>query len=525
MDRIINKCALDVTKKLVLAMVFVLAFILMTGSGAMVAYATSTVPAEGDLTIEAKQVDSGITISWTAETGAVYQIECSMENANAFNIQKTVENVSGKQEYTDTNVELGVTYYYKVKKLINGEVEKESNIVNVKYVLLPPENISNANKQGNPKIKWDKVNGAKKYRIYRRVNAKNYNKSKGFKKLAETKKLSYTDKTVKAGNLYEYYIVAMDGDGENISEPSETIYKYYDAENFEVQYTYTKTKKIKLSWDKVSAAKKYIIYKKNSSGKYKKLAETTKAYYVDGKVKKGNTYKYKVAYVYNLPTGKTYTKKSSVYTIYASNIDPNKKMVALTFDDGPGRYTQEIVDCLEKNDARATFYVLGCNVDSYKSAVKNAHKIGCEIGNHSYDHTILTTISADAVAKQMSDTDAKIKNVIGSGAKTMRAPGGGVSKTVQGAVGKPIILWSIDTLDWKTRNTEKTVSAVMNNVKDGDIVLMHDIHEPTKRAALRIIPALKKKGYQLVTVSELAKYRGHTLSNGTIYHSLRKKGK
>ena len=200
-------------------------------------------------------------------------------------------------------------------------------------------------------------------------------------------------------------------------------------------------------------------------------------------------------------------------------------MVALTFDDGPGKYTQEIVNCLEENDARATFFVLGCNVNNYKNAVKNADKIGCEIANHSYDHTILTRLSAQQVKKQMKDTDEKIKKITGSSTTLMRCPGGGVNKTVQNAVGKPVILWSIDTLDWKTRNTDKTISAVMNHVKDGDIVLMHDIHEPTKRAALYLIPQLKKEGYQLVTVSELAKYRGYKLKKGNIYYSLRKKKK
>ena len=136
---------------------------------------------------------------------------------------------------------------------------------------------------------------------------------------------------------------------------------------------------------------------------------------------------------------------------------------------------------------------------------------------------MLYNLSADGVAKEMADTDAKIKKVTGATTATMRCPGGGVNSTVQNSVGKPIILWSIDTLDWKTRNTDKTISAVMNNVKDGDIVLMHDIHEPTKRAALYIIPELKKKGYQLVTVSELAEYRGYKLKSGSIYHNLRKK--
>ena len=86
-----------------------------------------------------------------------------------------------------------------------------------------------------------------------------------------------------------------------------------------------------------------------------------------------------------------------------------------------------------------------------------------------------------------------------------------------------MILWSIDTLDWKTRDTKKTIDAVMKNVKDGDIVLMHDIHEPTKDAALQIIPKLKKQGYQLVTVSELAKYRGYNLEKGVSYRTMYKK--
>ena len=255
------------------------------------------------------------------------------------------------------------------------------------------------------------------------------------------------------------------------------------------------------------------------------LQKTDDTEFVDSSIKKGKTNKYKVSYVFDKPDGKKFEKLSGVVSVYGNVIDPNKKMVALTFDDGPGRYTQEIVDCLKENDARATFFVLGCNIDSYKSAVKNANKIGCEIANHSYSHAMLYKLSASQIKSEISNTDAKIKKITGSKAAVCRTPGGGISSTVKSSVGKPIILWSIDTLDWKTRNTEKTISAVMNNVKDGDIVLMHDIHEPTKRAALSIIPQLKKKGYQLVTVSELAEYRGYKLSNGGVYHSLRKKKK
>ena len=94
-------------------------------------------------------------------------------------------------------------------------------------------------------------------------------------------------------------------------------------------------------------------------------------------------------------------------------------------------------------------------------------------------------------------------------------------KGVKKAVGKPLIQWSDDTLDWKTRSKSATVNYVMKNVQDGDIVLMHDLHEPTKEAALELIPKLKKKGYQIVTVSELAKYKGYDLKNGTVYFSFR----
>ena len=390
-------------------------------------------------------------------------------------------------------------------------------------VMLPPANLTCEEGKAFVKLTWGEVAGVTKYCIYRKVTTNKDDSDEVFEEIASTKKLTYKDKAVEKGNLYEYYVVSVGVDETKVSSPSNVAHCFLEPDSFLVSSMVTKKNKIKLTWKEVPAARKYIIYRDNSKGKYIKFKETDKKSFTDDSVRNGKTYKYKVVYRVPVLDGTFIEKESKVLKVAASKIDPDKKMVALTFDDGPGKYTQEIVDCLKKNDARATFYVLGCNVNSYRKAVKNAYNIGCEIGNHSYDHTILTKLSAKEVSKQMSDTDAKIKKITGKKSVTMRCPGGGVDKTVQGAVGKPIILWSIDTLDWKTRNTDKTISAVMNNVKDGDIVLMHDIHEPTKRAALYLIPKLKKKGYQLVTVSELAKYRGHKLSKGTIYHSLRKK--
>mgnify|MGYP002869361951 CR=1 FL=1 len=385
-------------------------------------------------------------------------------------------------------------------------------------IISPPDNvIVTLEDDGGLKVEWGAVPGASSYKVYRVVNGNDAEVSE----IEALEKTVIVDTDIEPGNLYSYYVAAYDS--VNVSAKSTAGYYFVEPEEFFVFGSFTKKNKEKLTWDKVPAASSYYIYKQNSEGDYVKIAETGETTFTDSDVKKGNTYKYKVSYLVSQPDMTVLENKSKALSVYTNVIDPNKKMIALTFDDGPGKYTQEIVDCLKKNDARATFFVLGCNVNNYKKAVRKADKIGCEIANHSYDHTILTRLSAAQVKKQMKDTDEKVKKVIGKKTTIMRCPGGGVNKTVQGAVGKPIILWSIDTLDWKTRNTDKTISAVMNNVKDGDIVLMHDIHEPTKRAALYLIPKLKKKGYQLVTVSELAEYRGYKLKKGTIYHSLRKK--
>ncbi len=201
-------------------------------------------------------------------------------------------------------------------------------------------------------------------------------------------------------------------------------------------------------------------------------------------------------------------------------IDLNQKMVALTYDDGPSAHTQTILDVLKQYNSVATFFVVGECVPRYPDAVKRAYEIGCEIGNHTYNHKILTKIDAASMKSQVSKTNEAVKKITGVSPVVMRPPGGGCSDTVKKTVAMPLILWSIDTLDWKTRNSAATQAAVLNNVRDGDIVLMHDLHGPTAEASKVIIPELVKRGYQLVTVSELADCRGG-MSKGTVYGSFR----
>ena len=194
--------------------------------------------------------------------------------------------------------------------------------------------------------------------------------------------------------------------------------------------------------------------------------------------------------------------------------DPSqhKTRIAFTFDDGPGEYTDELLDCLEENNAHATFFMLGQNVGSWESTVQRMADIGCEIGSHSWDHPNLYDLSMDSVAKQFSDTDAAREKACGQKASVARAPYGNWSDDIISTVGKPFFTWSLDSLDWSYLDVNKDYDAVMNgDLTDGSIILMHDIHEPSVQAAIKMIPELVQKGYKLMTVSELAAAKGVTL--------------
>ena len=195
-----------------------------------------------------------------------------------------------------------------------------------------------------------------------------------------------------------------------------------------------------------------------------------------------------------------------------------RPMIALTFDDGPGEYTEELINCLVDNNAKATFFMLGQNVEAYPEIAKELSDAGMELGNHSYSHPDLVTIGAEAAAQQVSNTDAALKAATGFEATVMRPPGGSFNDSVKAAIDHPLIIWSIDTRDWATKSEDQTYQVVMDNAQDGSVVLMHDIHEWSVKAAIRMIPDLIAKGFKLVTVSELAEAKGETLQSGNAYY-------
>lgn len=181
-----------------------------------------------------------------------------------------------------------------------------------------------------------------------------------------------------------------------------------------------------------------------------------------------------------------------------------KKQIALTFDDGPNpKTTPQIIKTLKKYDAKATFFVVGKNVQKYPKTVKEVFDAGHEIGNHTYDHSKLTTLSVKQVRTQIQLTDIAVKAAINQNTTLFRPPYGAYNKTITGLLNVPNVMWSIDTLDWKHHDPKKTLQIVKSNAKKNSIILMHDIHQTTADSLDAVLAYLSDEGYEFVTVSEL----------------------
>ena len=196
-------------------------------------------------------------------------------------------------------------------------------------------------------------------------------------------------------------------------------------------------------------------------------------------------------------------------------IDPlNDKVVALTFDDGPGPHTEKLLDILKDNDVVATFFVVGTNVAEYPDIVKREYEEGHEIGTHSWNHKDLKTISLDQIMQdQYGKANDAIEAATGLRALIDRPPYGSMTEELAEQIGREQILWSVDPLDWDAKGGHKNPDSVYDRVvngsddggylKDGGIVLSHDIHETTVDAYDKIIKALKDEGYKFVTVTQM----------------------
>ena len=202
------------------------------------------------------------------------------------------------------------------------------------------------------------------------------------------------------------------------------------------------------------------------------------------------------------------------------SIDPEKPMIALTFDDGPCEYTPLILDLLEKHNAKATFFVLGGLVKSNADTIKRIHDSGNEVANHSWNHPQLSKLSYNDIWSQIQWTNEAVFKITGAYPTLLRPPYGSVNSTVHTVTADfrmVMVYWSIDTRDWEHKDPERTYEMILEKVQNGSIILCHDIHEKTYEAMIKVIPDLISQGYQLVTVSELFSFSAEPRKAGQLY--------
>ena len=213
-----------------------------------------------------------------------------------------------------------------------------------------------------------------------------------------------------------------------------------------------------------------------------------------------------------------------------SHIQTTKKLVAFTFDDAPHKNMENILSVFANYNeshpnhiACATFFINSYFLDDTTLPILyTANVMGMELGNHTHSHLDLTTLSKEETIREISITDQLLQKVDGKPYHLLRAPFGRINDTVCLLAHSPIIDWSIDTLDWQQKNTKEICQTVLDNVFDGAIVLMHDGFEGSLNALKILLPALEEKGYQVCSVSQLAKANGVHLKKSKVYVRARK---
>lgn len=195
-------------------------------------------------------------------------------------------------------------------------------------------------------------------------------------------------------------------------------------------------------------------------------------------------------------------QKLDVMSYSAKTADKNK--VAITFDDGPNpEYTVELLEGLQKRGVKATFFVLGAEVEKYPDIVKKIDDGGHLIGVHSYEHVNFRQIGDEAAIEQIEKTQEAIHNVTGKYAGYIRPPYGCWKKSLDVEVPLIEVLWDIDPLDWATKDADTVVQRILKGVTEGSIILLHDASQSSVQAAFSVIDILQQENYEFVTVEDL----------------------
>ena len=368
-------------------------------------------------------------------------------------------------------------------------------------------------------LKWKKVSAADGYYIYSAPGgSKDFEKSGTVK---DGKATEFTVKKLEQANEYSFYVTAYKEHKDGTVESREyitltacTLPATQKLSNVASQ----DVGKLSFEWEINSKAAGYQLQYVKGDGSDFSTAETVNikdkanASYEIGKLTAKATYavRARTYIVYNKQ--KLYGKWSKIETAkiqekvaMPNNIDPKKPMIALTFDDGPGYNdaSDKILDVLEKYNARATFFMVGQNVKDHPKNLKRKVKLGCELANHTWNHN---HYGKNVTASDIKKCSEAIYKATGQYPTSFRSPGGNTTSTIRNeckAENMPLYYWSLDTQDWKYRDADKVYNTVIKNVKDGDIILMHEIYGSTADAVEKMVPKLIKKGYQLVTCEEL----------------------
>lgn len=191
-------------------------------------------------------------------------------------------------------------------------------------------------------------------------------------------------------------------------------------------------------------------------------------------------------------------------------VDTSKPMIALTFDDGPSDKTEELLDYLKEKSIKSTFFLLGVSIPGHEDVLKKIHDGGHVIGSHSYNHPKFIYLTDEEIRWQIEETDRLISEVIGEKTEFFRSPYGLSDERVEKLLGKPTILWNIDSEDWHGKTANEIKDSLLADARDGAIVLMHDTYSTTIDAVKMAVPLLQEMGYQIVDMKTLFKAKGQT---------------
>ncbi|MDD4608022.1 MAG: polysaccharide deacetylase family protein [Bacilli bacterium] len=191
------------------------------------------------------------------------------------------------------------------------------------------------------------------------------------------------------------------------------------------------------------------------------------------------------------------------------------KKVAFTFDDGPSKYTKELLEILKENDAAATFFVLGSRIDNYNDTIEDIKDDGHQIGSHGVSHESFTELTNEELINELEQTK-QLLSKYDITQTLVRPPYGNTNSQVKDNVDYPLIMWSVDTRDWEHRNSSEGTRIIIENIQDGSIILMHDLYKSTIETVRMVLPILKEQGYEFVTVDEL--FEDNELEEGKTYY-------